>query len=70
MPILCAVKFSQMKNIILFFTTVIFAIFAGTFIWILVIEKNEPQINILTLILIVLCLIGSVLSLGFLETDD
>jgi len=59
-----------MKNIILFFTTVIFAIFAGTFIWILVIEKNEPQINILTLILIVLCLIGSVLSLGFLETDD
>jgi len=66
---LCAVKFSQMKNVILFFATIIFTLFSGIFIWILVTGKYEPQINILTLILIALCLIGAVLSLGFLDED-
>ena len=59
-----------MKNVVLVFCMAIFGIFSGMFIWIVSTGKYEPQINILTLILIALCMIGFVLSLGFLKTSD
>ena len=58
-----------MKNIVLSIVSVIFLISTMLFIKILVTSKFAQQINIGILTLISLCMIGFVLSIGFIDED-